>query len=624
MSDQLCKLFVGGLNVDTDDDGLRKHFEQYGSLTDCVVVVNKQLQRSRCFGFVTYSTPEEADAAMSARPHTVDGNTVEVKRAMSREDANKPEALAKVKKIFVGGLKDDIEEDHLSEYFSQYGQIEKSEVISEKDTGKKRGFGFVYFTDNDAADKAVVIKFHTINGHKVEVKKALTKQEMQAANRGGMSPRGRGGRGMRANQNGYGSRDYGGNYSYGNGGGGYNSGGGYGGYGGHYGGGYGDQGGYGGGNGYSDFGSGYGQQSSGYGPMKGPFGGQRNPAPYSRGGGGGGYPRGGYSGYRRRGTVCRTFPSANLVMSSKLTKLFVGGLNVETTDDGLRGYFEQFGTLSDCVVVMNQMLGRSRCFGFITYTTAEEADAAMASRPHVVDGRNVELKWAVAREEASNTDASSNVKKIFVGGVKDHLESENLSDYFSQYGAVEKAEIITDKLSGRKRGFGFVFFEDSESASKAALTKFHTISGTKVEVKKAMSKQEMSGGGRGGGGRGRGRAMSSYGGGRGGGYGSSSYGGSYGGGGGGYGGGSYGGGYSSGGYGGGYEDYDSGMSGGYSNGDFGEGYGQQHSGYGAMKGGSGYGAMKGGTYTSFRSGAPYSRGGYGRGGGGGGGYGGGY
>ncbi|XP_077433542.1 heterogeneous nuclear ribonucleoprotein A0-like [Vanacampus margaritifer] len=316
-------------------------------------------------------------------------------------------------------------------------------------------------------------------------------------------------------------------------------------------------------------------------------------------------------------------------MSSKLTKLFVGGLNVETTEDGLRCHFEQFGALSDCVVVMNQMLGRSRCFGFITYMTAEEADAAMASKPHVIDGRSVELKWAVAREEASNTDASSNVKKIFVGGVKDHLEAENLSDYFSQYGPVEKAEIITDKLTGRKRGFGFVFFEDSDSATKAAQTKFHTISGTKVEVKKAMSKLEMAGGGgggRGGGGRGRGRAMSSYGGGRGsggGGYGSGGYGGGYesgsgyGGGGGGYGGGGYGGGGgggygAGGGYGGSsYEEYDSGMGGGYSNGDFGESYGQQQ---------SSYGAMKGGNYSSFRSQAPYSRGGYSRGGGYGGSY----
>uniref|UniRef100_A0A3P9KD98 Heterogeneous nuclear ribonucleoprotein A0a n=1 Tax=Oryzias latipes TaxID=8090 RepID=A0A3P9KD98_ORYLA len=349
MTDQLCKLFVGGLNVDTDDDGLRKHFEQFGTLTDCVVVVNKQLQRSRCFGFVTYSTPEEADAAMAARPHTVDGNAVEVKRAVAREDANRPEALAKVKKIFVGGLKDDIEEDHLTDYFSQYGEVEKSEVISEKETGKKRGFGFVYFTDHDSADKAVVVKFHTVNGHKVEVKKALTKQEMQAASRTGMAPRGRPGRGMRGNQNGYGGRDYGGNYGYGNGGGGGGYGG-YGGYGGPYGGGYSDQGsGYGGGNGYNDFGGGgyggsygggyggnygggygygggyngsgggyggyggyddydsqmgsgysngefgdgYGQQQSSYGAMKGGSYSYRSGAPYRGAGGGGGYSRGG-------------------------------------------------------------------------------------------------------------------------------------------------------------------------------------------------------------------------------------------------------------------------------------------------------------------------------------------
>uniref|UniRef100_A0A8C5HKW6 Heterogeneous nuclear ribonucleoprotein A0-like n=1 Tax=Gouania willdenowi TaxID=441366 RepID=A0A8C5HKW6_GOUWI len=206
-------------------------------------------------------------------------------------------------------------------------------------------------------------------------------------------------------------------------------------------------------------------------------------------------------------------------MTNKLCKLFVGGLNVETTDDGLRAYFEQFGALTDCVVVMNQQLGRSRCFGFITYSTPEEADAAMAAKPHVVEGNNVELKRAIAREDANNPDILANVKKIFVGGVKDHIEAEHLTDYFSQFGLVEKAEIISDKQTGRKRGFGFVFFEDTDSATKAVLTKYHTIEGNKVEVKKALTKQEMSTGGGPRGGRGRGRGAPSFGGGRGGGYG---------------------------------------------------------------------------------------------------------
>lgn len=303
-------------------------------------------------------------------------------------------------------------------------------------------------------------------------------------------------------------------------------------------------------------------------------------------------------------------------MTANFAKLFVGGLNVETTSDGVREYFEQFGTISDCVVVMNPQLGRSRCFGFITFSTTEEADAAMAAKPHVVEGNNVELKRAIAREDANNPDINANVKKIFVGGVKDHIEAENLTEYFSQYGVVEKAEIISDKQTGRKRGFGFVFFEDNDSATKAVLTKYHTIQGNKVEVKKALSKQEISIGGRG---RGRGRGMQSYGGGRGGGGYGGGYGGNYGGG-YGYGGGYNGGGGGGGGYGGygGYDEggYDNQMGGGYSNGDFGDGYGQQHSNYGAVKQGN----------YSYRSGAPYNRGGgYGRGGGGGGGgFGGGY
>ncbi|KAF6722738.1 ORM1-like protein 1 [Oryzias melastigma] len=75
------KLFVGGLSANTDDDGLRQHFERFGELIDHVVIKHKVQSRSRCFGFVTYAKPEHADAAMAARPHTVDGTAVEVKRA---------------------------------------------------------------------------------------------------------------------------------------------------------------------------------------------------------------------------------------------------------------------------------------------------------------------------------------------------------------------------------------------------------------------------------------------------------------------------------------------------------------------------------------------------------------
>uniref|UniRef100_A0ABI7YTD9 RRM domain-containing protein n=1 Tax=Felis catus TaxID=9685 RepID=A0ABI7YTD9_FELCA len=288
---QLCKLFIGGLNVQTSESGLRGHFEAFGTLTDCVVVVNPQTKRSRCFGFVTYSNVEEADAAMAASPHAVDGNTVELKRAVSREDSARPGAHAKVKKLFVGGLKGDVAEGDLIEHFSQFGTVEKAEIIADKQSGKKRGFGFVYFQNHDAADKAAVVKFHPIQGHRVEVKKAVPKEDIHSGGGGGGSRSSRGGR----DQNGLSK----------GGGGGYNSYGGYGGGGG--GGGYNAYGGGGGGSSYggSDYGNGFGgfgsysQHQSSYGPMKGggggggggsSWGGRSNSGPYRGGyGGGGGY-----------------------------------------------------------------------------------------------------------------------------------------------------------------------------------------------------------------------------------------------------------------------------------------------------------------------------------------------
>uniref|UniRef100_A0A8C8YXD6 RRM domain-containing protein n=1 Tax=Prolemur simus TaxID=1328070 RepID=A0A8C8YXD6_PROSS len=99
---------------------------------------------------------------MAASPHAVDGNTVELKRAVSREDSARPGAHAKVKKLFVGGLKGDVAEGDLIEHFSQFGTVEKAEIIADKQSGKKRGFGFVYFQNHDAADKAAVVKFHPI------------------------------------------------------------------------------------------------------------------------------------------------------------------------------------------------------------------------------------------------------------------------------------------------------------------------------------------------------------------------------------------------------------------------------------------------------------------------------
>ncbi|NXK43728.1 ROA1 protein, partial [Piprites chloris] len=220
--EQLRKLFIGGLSFETTDESLRSHFEQWGTLTDCVVMRDPNTKRSRGFGFVTYSSVEEVDAAMNARPHKVDGRVVEPKRAVSREDSQRPGAHLTVKKIFVGGIKEDTEEHHLRDYFGQYGKIEVIEIMTDRGSGKKRGFAFVTFDDHDSVDKIVIQKYHTVNGHNCEVRKALSKQEMASASASQRGYGGGGGPGYSGGNRGYGGS---GSYDgYNNGGGGFGGG----------------------------------------------------------------------------------------------------------------------------------------------------------------------------------------------------------------------------------------------------------------------------------------------------------------------------------------------------------------------------------------------------------------
>lgn len=80
------KLFVGGISWDTKDDGLAALFAQAGTVVSAKIIVDKMTGRSKGFGFVEMSTPEEAEKAMKElNGKELDGRKITVNEARPQE-----------------------------------------------------------------------------------------------------------------------------------------------------------------------------------------------------------------------------------------------------------------------------------------------------------------------------------------------------------------------------------------------------------------------------------------------------------------------------------------------------------------------------------------------------------
>lgn len=88
--------------------------------------------------------------------------------------------------------------------------------------------------------------------------------------------------------------------------------------------------------------------------------------------------------------------------------------------------------------------------------------------------------------------------KLYVGNLPWSLNNDSLKELFSQFGEVSEAIIITDRDSGRSKGFGFVTFANEEDAQKA-IAEMHEkeVDGRNIVVNVAKPREERGGFGKG-------------------------------------------------------------------------------------------------------------------------------
>jgi RNA recognition motif-containing protein len=103
------------------------------------------------------------------------------------------------KKLFVGGLSWGTTDDGLRQAFERFGEVLEAKVVTDRETGRSRGFGFVTFADGQAAGEAIAEMDGTeLDGRSINVNEA---RERAPRNGGGGGPRGGGG-GFRAGRGG--------------------------------------------------------------------------------------------------------------------------------------------------------------------------------------------------------------------------------------------------------------------------------------------------------------------------------------------------------------------------------------------------------------------------------------
>ncbi|KAI5887755.1 uncharacterized protein SCHCODRAFT_02638886 [Schizophyllum commune H4-8] len=162
--------------------------------------------------------------------------------------------------------------------------------------------------------------------------------------------------------------------------------------------------------------------------------------------------------------------------------MFIGGLSWDTTDEGLKNYFSEFGKV-DAVTIMRDPNGRSRGFAFLTFEDPAAVNAVVV-REHFLDGKAIDPKRAIPREEhLRNT-------RFFVGGLAAATTSDSMKQFFANYGKVADATVMVDRESGRSKGFGFVTFEDIPHPEQIIGKIGLVLDDKEIEVKMAQPRSQ--------------------------------------------------------------------------------------------------------------------------------------
>ncbi|XP_048225667.1 polyadenylate-binding protein 7 [Ricinus communis] len=146
-----ASLYVGELHCDVSDGQLVDAFSEFNTLASVRVCRDSSTGRSLCYGYVNFISPEDAIRAIETKNHTpLNGKLMRVMWSHRDPDARRNG----IGNVYVKNLSESIDNVGLQELFGEFGTVLSCKVATFED-GKSKGHGFVQFESEDSANSAI-------------------------------------------------------------------------------------------------------------------------------------------------------------------------------------------------------------------------------------------------------------------------------------------------------------------------------------------------------------------------------------------------------------------------------------------------------------------------------------
>jgi len=178
------------------------------------------------------------------------------------------------------------------------------------------------------------------------------------------------------------------------------------------------------------------------------------------------------------------------VRKSGKGNVFIKNLDKSIDHKALFDTFAQFGNILSCKIELDEN-NESKGYGYIQFATPEAGEKAIAKvNGMMLNGKKVYVGPFVSRRERIQANSEKKFTNIFIKNLDEKIDEEKLKEIFSKFGPIKSAIIMRDEQS-KSKGFGFVNFENTESAQKAVQEmNDNPLDGKTIYVGRAQKKAE--------------------------------------------------------------------------------------------------------------------------------------